>query len=147
MSGAHHPQPAAHVPAISESELAGLLSQVSSTRHYGFQLQSFGYGECGLLVPYQKDLERPGGVVGGQVFMAVADVAMWLAILTRLGPRDGSVTAEMKTNFLSSAREEDIVCQAKVLKLGRRLVYGLAECTNRDGKLLTHHTLTYIRAD
>jgi acyl-coenzyme A thioesterase PaaI-like protein len=30
--------------------------------------------------------------------MAAADVAMWLAIITRLGPEDGSVTAEMKTH-------------------------------------------------
>jgi acyl-coenzyme A thioesterase PaaI-like protein len=48
---------------------------------------------------------------------------------------------------LSSARQEDILCHARILKLGRRLIYGLAECTNRDGKLLTHHTITYIRSD
>jgi len=77
--------------------------------------------------------------------MAAADVAMWLAIMTKLGAEDGSVTAEMKSNFLNAAREEDILCHAKILKLGRRLVYGVAECTNREGKLLTHHTLTYIR--
>lgn len=79
------------------------------------------------------------------MFMAAADVAMWLAIITKLGPSDGSVTAEMKTNFLNGARKEDILCHAKILKLGRRLVYGVAECTNREGKLLTHHTITYIR--
>jgi len=133
--------------AATESELLELLSQVGSIRNYGFRLHSFGHGECVLAVPYQKELERPGGVVGGQVFMAVADVAMWLAILTRLGPRDGSVTAEMKTSFLSSARQEDILCQARILKLGRRLIYGLAECTNGNGKLLAHHTITYIRTD
>ena len=77
--------------------------------------------------------------------MGVADVAMWLAIITKLGPTDGSLTAEMKTNFLNAAREEDILCHARILKLGRRLVYGVAECTNREGKLLTHHTITYIR--
>ena len=133
--------------AITESELLSLLSQVASVRHYGIELQSFGDGECSIVVPFQKDLERPGGIVGGQVFMAAADVAMWLAILTRLGPRDGSVTVEMKTNFLASARGEDVVCQARILKLGRRLIYGVAECANREGKLRTHHTITYIRAD
>ncbi|HEV8043458.1 MAG TPA: PaaI family thioesterase [Bryobacteraceae bacterium] len=131
----------------SETDLRDLLSKVSSIRHYRFQLHSFSDGECTLLVPFHKDLERPGGVVGGQVFMAAADVAMWLAIITRLGPGDGSVTAEMKTNFLSGAREEDILCHAKVLKLGRRLIYGVGECRNREGKLLTHSTITYIRAD
>jgi acyl-coenzyme A thioesterase PaaI-like protein len=37
----------------------------------------------------------------------------------------------MKTNFLHGAREEDFVCRAK--------------SANRDGKLLAHHTITYIR--
>jgi len=109
------------------------------------QLHSAGDGECTLLVPFQKSFERPGGVVNGPVFMAAADIAMWFAILTKLGPGDGSVTAEMKTNFLNGAREEDVLCRAQILKLGRRLIYGVADCTNRQGKLLTHHTLTYIR--
>jgi uncharacterized protein (TIGR00369 family) len=135
------------MPAATEPELQDLLSQVGAIRHYGFQLHSFSDGECTILVPFRKDFERPGGIVGGQVFMAAADVAMWLAIITRLGPRDGSVTAEMKTNFLSGARKEDILCHARVLKLGRRLIYGVGECKNRDGKLLTHSTITYIRAD
>lgn len=132
--------------AVSESELHQLLSEVSFNRQHGFQLHSFADGECTLLVPFQKDFERPGGIVAGQVFMAAADVAMWLAIMTKLGMRDGSVTAEMKTNFLSGAKEEDILCHAKILKLGRRLIYGVSECTNLQGKLLTHHTITYIRA-
>jgi len=135
------------MPAATDPELRQLLTQVSSIKHYGFQLHSFSDGECTILVPFHKDLERPGGIVGGQVFMAASDVAMWLAIITRLGPRDGSVTAEMKTNFLSGAREEDIFCHARVLKLGRRLIYGVGECRNREGKLLTHSTITYIRAD
>lgn len=97
-------------------------------------------------MPFRKDFERPGAIVAGQTFMAAADVAMWLAIITQLGASDGSVTAEMKTNFLNVARQEDVLCHAKVLKLGRRLVYGVAECTNSSGKLLTHHTITYIRA-
>jgi len=67
--------------------------------------------------------------VSGQVFTAAADVATWLAIMTmtRLGTAEVAVTAEMKTNFLSGAREEYFLCQAKILKLGKRLVFGTAE--------------------
>ena len=50
-----------------------------------------------------------------------------------------------ENQFLNGAREEDFLCHAKILKLGRRLVYGVAECTTREGKLLTHNTITYIR--
>ena len=88
-----------------------------------------------------------GGIVSGQVFMAAADVAMWVAIMTRLGKSHGAVTAEMKTNFLRGAKQEDFACRSRILKLGRRLIYGVAECVTEDGSLLAHHTITYIRAE
>ena len=69
---------------------------------------------------------------------------MWLAIMTKLGTSESTVTVEMKTNFLNGAREEDFLCHAKILKLGKRLIFGTAECVNAEGKLLTHHTITYI---
>ena len=78
--------------------------------------------------------------------MAAADVAMWLAIMTRLGTRDGSVTAGMTSAFLGTARRESFRCTARVVKLGRRLVYGVAESATEGGRLLTHHSLTYARA-
>lgn len=133
--------------AAKESELRQVLSEAAFARIYGFSLHSIADGECTLDVPFQASFERPGGLVSGPVFMAAADVAMWLALLTRLGPADGSVTVEMKTNFLSAAKQEDFRCTAKILKLGKRLVYGVAECVTTEGNLLTHHTLTYFRPD
>jgi acyl-coenzyme A thioesterase PaaI-like protein len=77
--------------------------------------------------------------------MAAAAVAMWLAIKTKLGIDDGSVTIEMKTNVPGTAKKQGFRCTARVLKLGRQLIYGSAECLDEAGKLLAHHTLTYIR--
>ncbi len=131
--------------AVSEAELRDILAGVPFTRAYGFRLASIGEGECVLDVPFQQAFERPGGIVSGQVFMAAADVAMWFAIMTRLGTTDGSVTAQMSSSFLGVAKEEPFRCAARVLKLGRRLVYGIAECVTTDGKLLAHHSVTYAR--
>jgi uncharacterized protein (TIGR00369 family) len=133
--------------ACERQELEQLLSDVAFTRNFGFALGEMGDGECSIDVPFQAAFERPGGVVSGQVFMTAADVAMWLAIKTRLGIDDESVTAEMKTSFLGAARREGFRCTARVLKLGRRLIYGVAECTNARGRLLTHSTVTYIRPE
>ncbi len=130
---------------VSEQELSNILASAPFARIYGFRIATAGDGECAIFVPFQDIFERPGGIVSGPVFMAAADVAMWLAIKTKLGLADGSVTAEMKTNFLSGARNEDFTCTARILKCGQRLVYGVAECVNAHGTLLTHHTLTYIR--
>ncbi len=133
--------------ACSEDELKQLLNDVAFIRNLGFVLHGIADGQCSIDVPFQDTFERPGGLVSGQVFMAAADVAMWLAIKTQLGLTDASVTAEMKTNFLGSAKRAGFRCTAKVLKCGRRLIYGVAECVDNDGRLLTHHTVTYIRVE
>ena len=133
--------------AVTDRELEDLLQSVAFTRSYGFHLCETGDGECAIKVVFQPAFERPGGIVSGQVFMAAADVAMWLAIKTKLGLADASVTAEMKTNFLKGVQREDSTCRAKILKLGRRLIYGVAECVDERGQLVTHHTITYVRAE
>ncbi len=133
--------------AVDEAELRALLARVPFTRAYGFRLRSIAEGQCVLDVPFRRAFERPGGIVSGQVFMAAADVAMWLAIMTRLGKRDMSVTAQMSTAFLGVAKEAPFRCEARLLKLGRRLVYGVAECIGGDGRLLAHSNLTYARPD
>ena len=128
-------------------ELEHLLTAVAFTRNLGFTLSGIGDGQCSINVPFQEAFERPGGIVSGQVFMAAADVAMWLAIKTKLGLADTSVTAEMKTNFLGAAKNHGFRCTAKILKVGRRLIYGMAECVDSTGRLLTHSTVTYIRVE
>jgi acyl-coenzyme A thioesterase PaaI-like protein len=130
---------------VTAPELQQLLQTVTFTRQYGFQLHAIADGVCTLLVPFQEAFERPGGIISGQVFMTAADVAMWLALLSKFGVADRSVTVEMTTAFLQGARREDFRCTATLMKLGKRLVYGVAECVSLTGTLLTHHTLTYAR--
>lgn len=131
--------------AVTGEELKQVLSESAFARIYNFKLQSFRSGECTLITPFQEDLERPGGIVAGSIYMTAADVAMWLAIMTLLGKGTLTVTAELKTAFLNSAKREDVICTANILKMGKNLIYGVAECSNMAGKLLTHHTITYIR--
>jgi len=131
--------------AITEEELREILEASSFARIYDFRLDFVAYGECRLLMPFREALERPGGIVSGPALMAAADVAMWLAIITRLGKDALTAPTEMTTAFLSSARQEDIICTAKVVRLGRSRIYGVAECRNDQGKLIAHHTINYIR--
>jgi hypothetical protein len=41
----------------------------------------------------------------------------------------------------------DVQCTAKVLKFGKSLIYGVAECRNNSDTLLTHHAITYMRIE
>jgi acyl-coenzyme A thioesterase PaaI-like protein len=131
--------------AVTAEELERLLEETRFTRGRGLRVASLGDGTCTLRVPFRPAMERPGGIVAGEFYMSAADVAFWCAMKTRLGLEDPSTTSHLDTAFLSSARTEDFDCAASVLRWGRRLVYGTAECSTLEGKLLTHHTLTYVR--
>ncbi len=135
--------------AVTEQELLEILGESEFIKFYGFALDAFSDGECSILCRFRPELQRPGGVVSGPTYMAAADLAIWFAIITKIGRPEGTytVTADLQTSFMSVARQEDFRCKAKVLKIGKRLVYAIAECVTPDGKLLTHHTATYIRPD
>lgn len=135
--------------AVTEQELVQIIEESDFIKIYGFALHSFAEGECTIYYKFRRQLERPGGVVSGPVFMAAADMAVWFAIITLIGTPEGlfTVTADLQTSFMSVAKGEDFLCKARVLKIGKRLAYAVAECVTPSGKLLTHHTATYIRPD
>ena len=136
-----------HKPGLTQKELEQVLADSAFVADYRFSIHDYGDGECTIYVPFQEKYVRPGGLVSGPVFMAAADMAMWLAIMTQIGRVEMAVTAEMKTSFLSGAKREGFYCTARTLKVGRRLIFGVAECVNGDGKLLAHHSFTYARPD
>ncbi|MGB3279799.1 MAG: PaaI family thioesterase [Pseudorhodobacter sp.] len=68
---------------------------------------------------------RPGGTVSGPTMFALADVAMYLAILARLGPVALAVTTNCSIDFMRKPEAgRGLVAQARVLKLGRVLAVG-----------------------
>lgn len=68
---------------------------------------------------------RPGGTVSGPSIFALADVAMYLAILSRIGPVALAVTTNCAVDFMRKpAAGRDLLAEARVLKLGRSLAVG-----------------------
>jgi uncharacterized protein (TIGR00369 family) len=129
----------------TKAALSRLLASSTFVGGYGLKLLSVSDTECTIAMPFRKAFERPGGTVNGPAFMAAADCAMWLAIKRHIGIEHDAVTSELNTAFLNAARRETVYCTARVLKLGKRIIYGVAECHDRRGKLFTHHSVTYAR--
>ena len=64
---------------------------------------------------------RPGGTVSGPNMFALADVAIYLAILSRLG----AVTPSAHVDFMRKpTAHADLIATARLLKLGRQLAVG-----------------------
>jgi len=131
--------------SASQVALRKLLARSRFVSGYGLKLVSVTDAKCTIAMPFRRAFERPGGTVNGPAFMAAADCAMWLAIKRHIGMQHDAVTSELNTAFLNAARRETVYCTARVLKLGKRIIYGVAECHDRAGKLFTHHTVTNAR--
>jgi len=68
---------------------------------------------------------RPGGTVSGPSIFGLVDVAMYLAILSRIGPVALTVTTNCAIDFMRKpAAGRDLLGEARVLKLGRSLAVG-----------------------
>jgi acyl-coenzyme A thioesterase PaaI-like protein len=132
-------------PAASKHELQALLDGSRFLRPYAFRVVSVAAGACTVMLPFRRALQRPGGIVNGVALMAAADCAMWMAIKAQLGMQHDALTSDLDTAFLAPARNEPVYCTARILKFGRRRIYGVAQCHSKDGELFTHHTMTYVR--
>ena len=131
--------------SASKAALQKLLSRSRFVGGYGLKLVAVTDAACTIAMPFRRALERPGGTVNGPAFMAAADCAVWLIIKRHIGLEHDAVTSELNTAFLNAARRETVYCTARILKLGRRIIYGVAECHDRRGKIFTHHSVTYVR--
>ena len=81
-------------------------------------------GVC-LRLRVQDGHLRPGGTVSGPAMFGLADVAMYLAILSRIGPVALAVTTNCSMDFMRKPQAGvDMRAEARVLKLGRSLAVG-----------------------
>lgn len=68
---------------------------------------------------------RPGGTVSGPSMFALADVAIYLAVLSRIGPVALAVTTNCSIDFMRKPDAAcDLLAEARLLKLGRTLAVG-----------------------
>ena len=88
---------------------------------------------------------RPGGTVSGPTPMAMADCAIYAALLTAIGPVALAVTTNLTMNFLRKAPAgSDLVAEATVMKLGRRLAVAEARLRAENGEeIVAHATAAY----
>lgn len=88
---------------------------------------------------------RPGGTVSGPALFALADVSVYLAVLAMIGPEALSVTTNCSIDFMRKpAADRDVIAEARLLKLGRRLAVGdvLMRSEGREDPV-ARATLTY----
>jgi uncharacterized protein (TIGR00369 family) len=68
---------------------------------------------------------------------------MVVAISSALGEFRPMTTVSLNVSFMRAVRTGDVLITARVLRLGRNLVFGEVEVADEGGKLAAHATTTY----
>lgn len=102
-------------------------------------------GEVTLALPVTSRHVHEGGVLCGQTMMAACDTAMVLAVMTKLGGFKPMTTVQLQTSFLRPVSGQSGVARviARVLRMGRTLVFGEIQVVTADDELAAHATTTY----
>ncbi len=134
-------------PVMTVEELEGFMDKAFPQMHEGGRLnviEAVGPSTARLRLRYADRNLRPGGTISGPAMMALADYAMYAVVLAHIGPVALAVTTNLNINFLRKPGPADIIAEAKLLKLGRRLAVGdvLMWQDGFDGPV-AHVTSTY----
>lgn len=87
---------------------------------------------------------RPGGTISGPAMMGLADHAFYVVLLAHIGPVALAVTTNLNINFLRKPGQEDILAEARIIKLGKRLAVGEVTLVQAgDPDPVAHVTMTY----
>ncbi|SLN35790.1 Thioesterase superfamily protein [Roseovarius albus] len=88
---------------------------------------------------------RPGGTVSGPSIFALADVAVYLAVLAMIGPQGLAVTTSSSLDFMRKpVAGRDLIAECRLLKLGRVLAVGeVLVFSDGDDRPVARASMTY----
>ena len=87
---------------------------------------------------------RPGGTVSGPTMMELADFAMYVAVFSAIGRQPLAVTTNLNINFLRKPTRADLIADAHLMKVGKRLAVGeVTIYSEGTAEPVAHVTATY----
>jgi uncharacterized protein (TIGR00369 family) len=126
-----------------EAFLRAELPQVFNANS-GVVIEDVRHGGATVRQTWREALLRPGGTISGATMMALADMAVYVAVLASIGRVPLAVTTSLNINFLRKPGHGDLIAEAKLIKLGKRLAVGeVALHGAGSDDLVAHATATY----
>ncbi len=134
-------------PALSADEIAKLLHEVFPQAFFpgcGLTLERVDRGDVRVRRAFHEEHLRPGGTVSGPTMMELADFAMYVAVFSAVGNQPLAVTTNLNINFLHKPGAADLIADAKLMKVGKRLAVGQVTLySDGSDEPVAHVTATY----
>ena len=138
-------------PALSAEEIEALLSAEFPQAFFpgcGLSLDRVAYGDVRVRRAYHEDHLRPGGTISGPTMMELADFAMYVAVFSAIGAQPLAVTTNLNINFLRKPAQTDLIADARLMKVGKRLAVGEVTLYSAGSdQPVAHVTSTYSIPD
>lgn len=111
-------------PKMTGTEIEAFLAQVFPQVH-GYAVTGITPEGASMRLAVADRHLRPGGTVSGPTMFELADLAMYAALLSRIGPVALAVTTGASIDFMRKpAAGRDLWAECRLLKLGRVLAVG-----------------------
>ena len=112
---------------MNADEVAAYLDEVFPQVRGDFVIEEVANRAVRVRMPVAERHLRPGGTVSGPAMFALADVSVYIAVIAMLGREELAVTTSGSFDFMRKpAAGVDLICECRLLKLGRVLAVG--EC-------------------
>lgn len=128
--------------ALSLDEMITFIDQVFPEINYGgrsYTIEAVGPGTCRVRLHYHPRHVRPGGTLSGPSMMALADLALYVAVLSVIGKVELAVTTNLSINFLAKPEKADLIGECRLLKAGKRLCVGEVSIFSEHSEGLVAH--------
>jgi uncharacterized protein (TIGR00369 family) len=134
--------------AVMTADAIGeLLHEVFPQAFYpgcGLTIERVDHGDIRVRRHFREDQLRPGGTVSGPTMMELADFAMYVAVFSAVGPQPLAVTTNLNINFLRKPARGDLIAEARLMKVGKRLAVGeVTILSDGSNDPVAHVTSTY----
>ncbi|MFY9599575.1 MAG: PaaI family thioesterase [Pseudolabrys sp.] len=134
-------------PAMNADQIARLLHEVFPQGFYpgcGLMIERVDYADIRVRRHFQEGYIRPGGTISGPTMMELADFAMYVAVFSAVGPQPLAVTTNLNINFLRKPGKGDLIAEARLMKVGKRLAVGeVTIFSEGSSEPVAHVTSTY----
>lgn len=138
---------AAKQPAMTAQAIEALLKVEFPQAFYdgsGLTLERVDYADIRVRKAFHEDHLRPGGTISGPTMMELADFAMYVAVFSAIGPQTLAVTTNLNINFLRKPAQADLLADARLMKIGKRLAVGeVTIYSDGEDEPVAHVTSTY----
>ncbi len=121
------------------------LGDVPYASLLGIELDEIEVGSATLGMRVKKQLTQNHGVVHGGAVASLIDSATAFAIISLLAPQEKVTTVDLSISYLRPTTKGRLICTAKVLRAGRRLVVVSADVFGARQTLVATALSTYTK--